>query len=123
MNMTDTTVAVPITSAPRPSARRNDTAALVEGQPELVSATVATWKGRVVALLERKKSYPAEARARGERGVVQTMFSIDRSGAWLRAGSPAGWAPPLSTRKRLPLCRAPSHFRRRRACFPAAPST
>lgn len=74
-------VAVPVTSAPRPNAQRGVTAsAPVEGQPTLDSARIASWKGRVVALLERMKRYPPEARARGEHGVVQAHFRIDRSG-------------------------------------------
>jgi periplasmic protein TonB len=41
---------------------------------------VPNWKSRLVATLERSKRYPAEARVRGEQGVVQLAFSIDRHG-------------------------------------------
>lgn len=41
---------------------------------------VPNWKSRLVATLERSKHYPAEARARGEQGVAQLAFSIDRHG-------------------------------------------
>ena len=34
----------------------------------------------MVATLERSKRYPSEARARGEQGVAQLAFSIDRHG-------------------------------------------
>ena len=38
------------------------------------------WKSALVARLERYKRYPAEAQARGEHGVAQLAFSVDRSG-------------------------------------------
>jgi protein TonB len=41
---------------------------------------VPNWKSRLVARLERSKRYPSEARARGEQGVAQLAFSIDRNG-------------------------------------------
>jgi protein TonB len=41
---------------------------------------VPNWKSRLIATLERSKRYPSEARARGEQGVAQLAFSIDRQG-------------------------------------------
>ncbi len=38
------------------------------------------WKSELVARLERYKRYPAEAQARGEFGVAQLAFSVDRNG-------------------------------------------
>jgi protein TonB len=38
------------------------------------------WKSQLVARLERSKRYPSEARARGEQGVAQLAFNIDRRG-------------------------------------------
>lgn len=38
------------------------------------------WKSELVSRLERAKRYPAEAQARGEQGVAQLAFSVDRSG-------------------------------------------
>lgn len=38
------------------------------------------WKSELVARLERAKRYPPEAQSRGEQGVVQLAFSVDRSG-------------------------------------------
>ncbi|HXX26495.1 MAG TPA: energy transducer TonB [Pseudolabrys sp.] len=38
------------------------------------------WKSELVARLERYKRYPADAQARGETGVAQVAFSVDRSG-------------------------------------------
>jgi protein TonB len=38
------------------------------------------WKSLLVAQLERNKRFPAEAQARGEHGVAQLAFSVDRRG-------------------------------------------
>ncbi|MGA9003263.1 MAG: energy transducer TonB [Pseudolabrys sp.] len=38
------------------------------------------WKSQLVAQLERSKRYPPEAQSRGEQGVAQLAFSVDRSG-------------------------------------------
>ncbi len=38
------------------------------------------WKSLLVSRLERYKQYPAEAQARGDHGVAQLAFSVDRSG-------------------------------------------
>ncbi len=39
-----------------------------------------SWKSELVARLERYKRYPPEAQSRGEQGVAQLAFSIDRKG-------------------------------------------
>ncbi len=44
------------------------------------SNAVPNWKSALVARLERFKRYPPQAQTRGERGVAQLAFSIDRSG-------------------------------------------
>ena len=41
---------------------------------------VPNWKSQLVARLERYKRYPAEAQSRGEQGMAQLAFSVDRSG-------------------------------------------
>jgi periplasmic protein TonB len=41
---------------------------------------VPNWKSALVARLERFKRYPAEAQSRGEHGVAQLAFNVDRSG-------------------------------------------
>lgn len=46
---------------------------------------VLNWKSQLVAQLERSKRYPSEARVRGEQGVAQLSFSIDRHGGVHRA--------------------------------------
>ena len=38
------------------------------------------WKSALVAKLERYKRYPSEAESRGEHGVAQLAFSVDRGG-------------------------------------------
>ncbi len=38
------------------------------------------WHRDIVAQIERHKSYPPAARARGQKGVVQVAFSIDKDG-------------------------------------------
>jgi len=39
-----------------------------------------TWNGQIIALIQRNKRYPAAARARGDQGVAQVFFSLDRQG-------------------------------------------
>jgi protein TonB len=41
---------------------------------------VPSWKSQLVARLERYKRYPPQAQSRGEQGVAQLAFSIDRGG-------------------------------------------
>ncbi len=58
----------PQPAAPAPGATRRDSDAL------------PNWKSRLVARLERYRRYPHEAQQRGEHGVVQLAFNIDRRG-------------------------------------------
>ncbi|OCW58366.1 energy transducer TonB family protein [Hoeflea olei] len=44
------------------------------------SMSPARWQSRLMAHLERRKKYPADARRRGERGTVHVRFSIDDAG-------------------------------------------
>lgn len=41
---------------------------------------VPQWKTELVARLQRYKRYPSDAQARGEEGVAQLAFSVDRAG-------------------------------------------
>ncbi len=43
-------------------------------------SAMPNWKSALVARLESHKRYPAEAQARGEHGVAQLAFSVDRHG-------------------------------------------
>jgi periplasmic protein TonB len=49
-------------------------------RPHASRAQIQSWYGRIVTQLERHKSYPRMARERGENGVAQLAFSIDRQG-------------------------------------------
>jgi protein TonB len=49
-------------------------------QEKAEHAAEQNWQSLLVSKLERAKRYPAEARARGEQGVAQLAFSIDRKG-------------------------------------------
>lgn len=49
------------------------------------SAAAQTWQSRVLAHLERRKRYPAEARARRLQGVAHVRFTMDRQGRVLAA--------------------------------------
>jgi protein TonB len=68
-------------SAPSTAERRADRAAApAPGASSHNPDAVPNWKSRLVAQLERNKRYPSEAQARGDQGVVQLAFSVDRSG-------------------------------------------
>lgn len=43
-------------------------------------AEINKWHTEIVAQIERHKTYPPAARARGQKGVVQVAFSIDQQG-------------------------------------------
>jgi protein TonB len=64
---------------PEPEPPREEVPVVIP-QPSRARAEVATWKSQVVTLLEHNKRYPPEARSRGEQGVTQLAFSIDRAG-------------------------------------------
>jgi protein TonB len=73
----------PVTSTPQatPLETAAVAAAPVQGPPVPRSSNaIPTWKTQIVALLERNKRYPPAAQARGERGVAQVFFSLDRQG-------------------------------------------
>lgn len=60
--------------------RAERAAAPMAGAGARDSNALPSWKSALVAQLERHKRYPSEAQARGEHGVAQLAFSIDRSG-------------------------------------------
>lgn len=43
-------------------------------------SALPNWKSALVARLERYKRYPSEAQSRGEQGVAELAFSVDRGG-------------------------------------------
>ncbi len=70
-----------LASAPSAAAHRAARpAAPAPGAARRNSNAVPTWKSRLVARLERYKRYPNEAQRRGEHGVVQLAFNVDRHG-------------------------------------------
>lgn len=70
-----------LASAPSTAEQRAERAAApAPGAASRNPNAVPSWKSRLVAQLERNKRYPSEAQSRGDQGVVQLAFSIDRSG-------------------------------------------
>jgi periplasmic protein TonB len=68
-------------SAPSSAAHRAKRAAApAPGASARNPDALPNWKSRLVARLERYKRYPAQAQARGEYGVAQLAFSVDRAG-------------------------------------------
>ena len=68
-------------TAPKPPVREENPAPATTAPQQARSRTAApTWKRQIVAILERNKRYPPQARARHEQGVPQLAFSIDREG-------------------------------------------
>lgn len=49
--------------------------------PQVDRAAAAAWQSQVMAYLERRKTYPSGARARGEEGVAVVRFRIGGNGA------------------------------------------
>jgi protein TonB len=87
------------------------------GAAVVTSAAVKRWESLLTAHIERFKRYPAEARAREERGVARVAFTIDREG-WVRAshivqssGSPTLDAETLAMLDRAqPMPRPPTQI-------------
>jgi protein TonB len=69
--------------ASAPSAAENKAeraAAPMPGTSSHNSDAAPNWRSQLVARLERYKQYPSQAQSRGEQGVAQLAFSVDRSG-------------------------------------------
>lgn len=70
-----------LASAPSTAEQRAERAAApTPGASSHNANAVPNWKSELVARLERYKRYPPEAQSRGEHGVAQLAFSVDRSG-------------------------------------------
>jgi periplasmic protein TonB len=70
-----------LSSAPSTAETRSERAAApMPGANSRNANALPNWKSQLVARLERYKRYPSEAQSRGEHGVAQLAFSIDRSG-------------------------------------------
>jgi len=70
-----------LASAPSTAEHRAARAAApMPGASSRESDALPNWKSQLVARLERYKRYPSEAQSRGESGVAQLAFDIDRRG-------------------------------------------
>jgi protein TonB len=85
-----------LTSAPSAVERKAERAAApAAGALSHNSNALPNWRSALVSQLERYKRYPSQAQARGESGVAQLAFNVDRSGGVHHAriirssGSPA----------------------------------
>lgn len=70
-----------LASAPSAAEHRAERAAApLPGASSRDPDALPNWKSQLVARLERYKRYPSEAQSRGEQGVAQLAFSVDRGG-------------------------------------------
>ena len=70
-----------LASAPSTAEQRGERAAApTPGAASRNPDALPNWKTALVARLERYKRYPPEAQSRGEYGVAQLAFTVDRSG-------------------------------------------
>ena len=70
-----------VNSAPSTAEQKADRAAAPSrGASSHNPNALPNWKSELVARLERAKRYPSEAQSRGEQGVSQLAFSVDRGG-------------------------------------------
>jgi len=93
-----------LASAPSTADRRAERAAAhAPGAASHNSDAVPSWKSALVARLERYKRYPADAQSRGEHGVAQLAFSVDRSGGVHRPHILRGSGSSLLDRETLAL--------------------
>src|SRR5262245_19943171 len=70
-----------LASAPSSAETKSERAAApMPGANSRNPNAVPNWKSQLVAQLERNKRYPSEAQSRGEQGIAQLAFSVDRSG-------------------------------------------
>ncbi len=71
--------------------------------PATVAASARTWEGMLLAHLERRKRYPAEARAQRREGVAYVRFTMDRDGRVLSAKLERGSGHAALDREALAL--------------------
>ena len=70
-----------LASAPTNADQRAERAAApAPGASSRDANAAPNWKSLLVATLERNKRYPSEAQSRGEHGVAELAFSVDRRG-------------------------------------------
>jgi protein TonB len=79
----DNQVPAPATTAPQVPKTEQSVVAAAPVQAALSvsdSNAIPAWKKLVVSALERNKRYPPAAQSRGEKGVAQLAFSLNRQG-------------------------------------------
>jgi protein TonB len=70
-----------LASAPSTAERKGErSVALAPGAASRNPNALPNWKSALVAQIARHKRYPEAARARGDHGVAQVAFSVDRHG-------------------------------------------
>jgi protein TonB len=70
-----------LASAPSTAEQKAERAAApMPGASSRDSSALPNWKSLLVATLERSKRYPSQAQERGEHGVAELAFSVDRHG-------------------------------------------
>ena len=107
-----------LASAPSTAENKAERAAApMPGASSHNSDAVPNWKSQLVARLERYKRYPPEAQSRGEHGVAQLAFSVDRSGGVHNARIVRSSGSSVLDRETLSLWSAPRPCRRRRRKF------
>jgi len=73
----------PTTSAPQAIPERTAALPAAPAQGQITpqnSRALAAWRSQIVAMIERNKRYPEASARRGEHGVAQVFFSLDRRG-------------------------------------------
>lgn len=70
-----------------------------------VAASAQTWEGLLLAHLERRKRYPAEARAQRREGVAHVRFTMTRDGRVLSAELERSSGHPALDREAVALLR------------------
>jgi protein TonB len=70
-----------LASAPSPAETKSERAAApMPGASSQNPNALPNWTSQLMAQLERNKRYPSEAQSRGELGIAQLAFNVDRSG-------------------------------------------
>jgi protein TonB len=70
----------PAQAPPRPTATSTGAAAPISPPGPMFAVAPATWRGALLAQLNRAKRYPQAAQARREEGVARLSFTINRAG-------------------------------------------
>lgn len=100
------------------------TVALTEGRQDAVGANLLPkWHKQIVAILERNKRYPSDARANHRQGVARVAFSMDRQGHVMSARIVASSGSPALDQEALQLTRRAEPFPPPPATLPGAEVT